>query len=415
MGVLKKLKKYKWIIGTVMKAPWSLKKKLIAGVRHKKDNYYPPDYEERHADFKNLIYCMLCPNMCRFECPVVNATKTEKHAPAGKSWIAYYLEMGRLAPTDENVMPLFEGCAHCDACKEWCPFDFSVGDLLEGVAADLYDQDALPPAVKQLTAQVREHDGLYDAKQYAAASKPLRDMKLGEVYYFPGCVTMAHHPKTIESIAKIAEKAGTSLVADPDSRVCCGAPSIYAGDLEGATRLAQTNADFIQQLSVKKIVCECPECTHALREQYPKLGVDLGVPVVHVTEWIADLLAEGKIKLAPSDEPGVSYHDPCVLARKLGNTRFPRKILQALFPETFVEVPYNQKETHCCGYGGVVNVVAPETAGIMAKKRLAEFRQVGAKTLVTCCPTCELSFLKYDEAVEFEVRDLVDLVAEHLK
>ncbi|MHA1730425.1 MAG: (Fe-S)-binding protein [Promethearchaeota archaeon] len=416
-------KKYKWLISTMLKAPWPLKKALVKGFRSKKKKYYPPNYDKKkgipHANMKNIIYCMLCPNMCRFECPAVNVTKNEKHAPAGKARIAYYLEMGRLPGTPENVTPLFEGCVHCDACRVWCPFDFSVGDFLEGVAADLHEQGALPAPVSEFATRVRDNSGLYPADKYAASVKTIkREMKLGEVYYFPGCTTMAHSPGVVAAMAKIAEKSGEHLVADPDARVCCGAPSVLAGDLDTARELAKKNAEYINELGVNAVVCECPECTYALREQYKALGVELDAPVVHATEWIAKLLDEGKIDVEPVDESSgevASYHDPCVLARKLKVTEAPRAILDRLFPETFRESFYKGDETHCCGYGGLVNVVDPEVAAKMSRKRLAEFDKVGARTITTCCPTCELSFQKHDEDLKFDVKNLVEHGAGQLK
>ncbi len=419
MGIISKYKKYKWIIATVLKAPWSLKKALVKGFREKKDHYYPPNYEEREADIKKLIYCMLCPNMCRFECPAVNATKREAHAPAGKARIAYYLEMDRLEKTPENILPLFEGCVHCHACREWCPFDFSVGDLLEGVAADLLAANSTLPEVKAFDETLREKESLYEPDEYRTAKQILETkMKTGEIYYFPGCVTMAHTPSTIEAIVKISEKAGEPLQSNPGTRVCCGAPSIYGGDFETAKELARKNAEYINQLGVKAMVCECPECAYTFKEQYPKFEATIEVPVLHVTEWIQQLLAEGKISLKKETDPKdelVSYHDPCLLARKLKVTEPPRVILQTIYPENFQEVHYNRKETHCCGFGGLENVVNPDLADKISKKRLAEFDQVGASTIVTCCPTCELSLLRNNEDVRFEIKDITELVAEHLE
>ena len=134
MSGIKKIKKYGWMIRAIAKTKIKVKQAMVRGLRRKK-SYYPR--KATKADMDNLVKCSLCPNMCRFDCPAVQASKNETHSPAKKATIGYYLEMDRLEKTAENIIPLFEGCVHCSACKMWCPFDFAVGDLLDGVAADL--------------------------------------------------------------------------------------------------------------------------------------------------------------------------------------------------------------------------------------------------------------------------------------
>ncbi|MFX0093295.1 MAG: (Fe-S)-binding protein [Candidatus Hodarchaeota archaeon] len=415
------LKKNSWIIKAVLQAEWSLKKRLLRGYRQKKKKYYPST--PTNADIKNLINCMLCPNMCRFDCPAVQASKRETHAPATKSRIAYYLEMDRLEKTPENILPLVEGCTHCDGCKVWCPFDFSVGELLEVVAIDLFQNGALPGTLNEFIQRIRQNNGLYPSEKYESAIKTLKGMDQGEVYYFPGCTTMAHMSQPgsiIHGIVKISTKADVPLVARPKDRWCCGAPSLYAGDLEKAKELALHNRKHIRELKPKVIICECPECAYMLREQYSNIGAELKIPVLHVTEWLLSLLGEEKItlskeKIEVNKTKFLGFHDPCVLARKLGITDAPRQILHKIAPETLKESPYSGKYTHCCGFGGLVSITNPEIAAAMSKQRLGEFVKLNIDTIVSCCPTCELSFLRNDTLMKFEIKDLIEVVASLLE
>ena len=54
----------------------------------------------------------------------------------------------------------------------------------------------------------------------------------------------------------------------------------------------------------------------------------------------------------------------------------------------------------------------PELALQMAKNRLQEFSQDKVKTIVTSCPTCWYSFMKANENFEFEIQDLLEIVAD---
>ena len=95
--------------------------------RQKKTNFYPEG--EFNADVENLINCMLCPNMCRFDCGTLVASQNESMSPAYKARIGYYLTMGIIDPADsanKEFINLMYKCTNEENCKIWCPFDFSV-------------------------------------------------------------------------------------------------------------------------------------------------------------------------------------------------------------------------------------------------------------------------------------------------
>ncbi|MBD3190332.1 MAG: hypothetical protein GF308_06795 [Candidatus Heimdallarchaeota archaeon] len=415
MGKIKDLMRKSWLLKTFLRARWPVKQQLIKGFLQRK-KYYPK--ESVNADIKNLINCMLCPNMCRFDCPAVQASKKETHAPATKARIGYYLEMNRLEKIPENILPLFEGCVHCSGCQVHCPFDFAVGDLLEGVAVDLFSKQQLPQSIMTFSERISKNNGLYPTEKYQQAYNALSPLSEGDIYYFPGCVTMGNNTKVISGIAKIANKVNRSLISKPQERWCCGAPLMYAGDLEKAKELAEHNKAHFQSLDIKTIICECPECTYMLREKYKQLGYDLKIPVLHVSEWLASLLAEGALEIQNGEKETffvnnlpIGFHDPCVLARKLGVLDPPRELLMAMFPNSLREVPYSREITHCCGFGGLVNIANSEIANQMAQNRLAEFKKAEIKTIVTSCPTCYYSFMKNNTELQFEIFDLVEAVA----
>ncbi|MFW9922423.1 MAG: (Fe-S)-binding protein [Candidatus Thorarchaeota archaeon] len=419
MGIIKKIRKQGWMIRSFVRVKFKVKKQLVKGFRNQ-NNFFPK--KETNADIKNLMNCMLCPNMCRFDCPAVQASKKETHSPAVKARIGYYLEMDRLDKITENILPLFEGCVHCSGCKIWCPFDFAVGDLLEGVAIDLYQEDCLPKPIKEFSQRIRDNNGLYNKEKYSRAISSLKDMDTGEYYYFPGCVTIGNNLEVITGIRKIAEKAQIKIVSKPDQRQCCGAPSLYSGDIEKSKELAQFNINHFTSFDVKGIICECPECANMLENGYRKLGYQLDIPIYHISEWLVNLIQSGKIKLKDGEKSKsynkffpISYHDPCVLARKMNKSHFSYIILEQLFPNNFKVNPYSKEKTHCCGFGGLVNIVNHDLANEMAKRRLAEFAKEGIKTIVTSCPTCKYSFMKNNEKMQFEIVDLIELVSEMME
>ena len=76
--------------------------------------------------------------------------------------------------------------------------------------------------------------------------------------------------------------------------------------------------------------------------------------MVHIAEFTADLIANGKLKLDPmrNDRLTVTYHDSCNIARGMGLLEEPRYILRSVC-RRFHEMPENtiREQSFCCGSG----------------------------------------------------------------
>ncbi len=80
--------------------------------------------------------------------------------------------------------------------------------------------------------------------------------------------------------------------------------------------------------------------------------------MVHITEFTADLIRNGKLDLTPSrnDYMKVTYHDSCNPARGMGLFEEPRYVIQNVCNH-FYEMPPNtiREQTFCCGSGSGLN------------------------------------------------------------
>lgn len=80
--------------------------------------------------------------------------------------------------------------------------------------------------------------------------------------------------------------------------------------------------------------------------------------MVHITEFTADLIKHGKLKLDPSRNNHVvpTFHDSCNPARAMGLLDEPRYILNKVCNQ-FYEMPDNtiREQTFCCGSGSGLN------------------------------------------------------------
>jgi len=80
--------------------------------------------------------------------------------------------------------------------------------------------------------------------------------------------------------------------------------------------------------------------------------------MVHLVEFTADLIKNGKLKLDPSrnDHQIVTYHDSCNPARGMGFMDEPRYVIENVC-NNFYEMPPNtiREQTFCCGSGSGLN------------------------------------------------------------
>ena len=139
--------------------------------------------------------------------------------------------------------------------------------------------------------------------------------------------------------------------------------------------------------------------------------------VTHITEYLADLVEQGKLKPTKPVDMTVTYHDPCHLGRlsepwiawkgvqrerhmrvydpprvlrrgTYGVYEPPRDLLKSIPGVKLVEMDRIKEYAWCCGAGGGVRETNPEFAAWTAAERMAEAESTGAEALVTACPHC---------------------------
>jgi heterodisulfide reductase subunit D len=146
------------------------------------------------------------------------------------------------------------------------------------------------------------------------------------------------------------------------------------------------------------------------------------VEVQHATEFLADLLEAGSLKLREVEET-VTYHDPCDLGRKGGVTEAPRRILAQIPGLRLVEMAENRDSSHCCGGGGNLESFAPEMSQAVGRNRIRQAADVGVGTLVSACQQCERTLANAARAekargntrVRMRVKDITEVVLEAME
>lgn len=371
--------------------------------------------------------CALCPNMCRFLCPVAAAEKSEAVTPRGKATLALDLGRGAL-PLSEETAGLLYRCAGCRACREWCPSGCDLVAVLEGPRAEAARGGFAPAEVRGVRDRLVRDRSLHGpAGELALRLERFRELAdpLASTLYFPGCAAVASRSKAVEASLRFFEAAGEP-VALPRGEICCGLPLDVLGYVEEATGFARGLADSVAEGGFATVVSGCPMCVWAMRERYPRLGVTLPARVVHTSEFMEELAATGRLPAPREGAPGrgrprqhcagaepVTYHDPCYLGRYLGVYEPPRRLLAEVAGLKVAEMDRTRELAACCGGSPALDFPAPPTATAVGRRRLAEAARTGARTLVTACPHC-LEMLSGAAEAGLEVRDLAEVLAARL-
>ena len=177
--------------------------------------------------------------------------------------------------------------------------------------------------------------------------------KQPEVLFWVGCAGSFDDraKKITKAFVKLLIKAEISFAVLGPEESCTGDPAKRAGNEFLFQMQAMTNIEVLNGYEVKKIVTSCPHCFNTLKNEYPSLGGEY--EVVHHTQFLKQLLDEGKLKVEASKfkDKRITFHDPCYLGRANNEYEAPRDVLAKLESE-LIEMKSCKAKGLCCGAGG---------------------------------------------------------------
>jgi Fe-S oxidoreductase len=213
------------------------------------------------------------------------------------------------------------------------------------------------------------------------------------VLFWVGCAASYDDraKKIARATAKLLKQAGVDFAILGQEENCTGDPARRVGNEFLFATLAEGNATTLNgykdQGGAKTVVTTCPHCFNSLKNEYPDFGLKL--EVVHHTDFLLGLLAEGKLVPQNPVEGRVVYHDSCYLGRYNGIYDPPREILRRIPGVELVEAEYWTKQRGlCCGAGGGQMFMEEQNKDRVNVKRTLQLLDTGAQTIASACPFC---------------------------
>ncbi len=315
-------------------------------------------------------------------------------------------------------------CTICGQCKTVCPSSLDTISMWENMREFLVANGAGPlPAHEQLIKSIENYDNpwMQPRTQRSRWSKRLdktvrvKDAlnEKAEVLYFVGC-TAAFDPNIREmatNTALVLDKAKVDFGTLGNDEGCCGSTLLRTGLVESAKKSALKNMELFERAGAHTIVTSCAGCYKTIRQDYPKFG-KVNARVVHITQFVDELLRSGNLRLTKPFDQKVTFHDPCHLGRHNKLFDEPRRILQAIPRVQIVEMERNREEARCCGAGGGVKTAFPELAQKISMLRVDDAERAGADAMVTSCPFCYQSLKAGIESrgSKLKMMDLMEIV-----
>ena len=312
-------------------------------------------------------------------------------------------------------------CTTCRACEEQCPVMISYVDKIVDIRRNLMMVRNEFPHQLQKPFQGMETNGNpwnLSRMDRAAWSDGLEiptfaDNPKAEVLYWVGCAASYDDraKKVARATAKLLKMAKVDFAILAQEENCTGDPARRAGNEMLFMMLAEGNVatlnGYKEQGGMKTVVTACPHCFNTLKNEYPDLGAKL--EVVHHTDFLLGLLAEGKLTPVNAAEGKVVYHDSCYLGRYNDVYESPREILKRIPGVELVEAEYwNRQRGLCCGAGGAQMWMEEQNTNRVNVKRTLQLVDTGAKTVASGCPFCAVMItdgIKSQE-LETEVKQL---------
>ncbi len=416
--------------------------------------------EDHEADMTRCSRCSDCkfapasqldPDRAEI-CPSIREFGFHSYSAGGRFVAGLSFLSGRVGHSPA-LLDLLYRCQMCGACDVACKKDRELEplEMMQSFRERCVQDGQTLPALDRVIESLDRSDNMALAPREGrgdwAKGLGARDLTTEQVdvAYHAGCRLSYDRKqwKIARAAIEVLHGAGVEVGIAGDDEICCGGRAFEMGYADRLERQADRIRETLRRAGVKTLLTSCAHCYHAFAVLYRKIGLELGIEVVHMAEYVNRLVAQGTLRLTRSVPADVTYHDPCHLGRLAepwvewsgvekkemvqlvlhdppkefrrgagGTYGEPRELLGRIPGVRLAEMKRTHAYGFCCGSGGGVREAYPEFAAATAGERFDEAIETGAEVLASACPWCLEGLEKSARAkgATVEVCDVVELV-----
>jgi Fe-S oxidoreductase len=324
---------------------------------------------------------------------------------------------------DENVTEdVIWACTSCRACEIACPVFIEQVDKIYDIRRNLVMMESRFPAEVQNVFKNMETNatpwafGASERANWAEGLgiKTMADDANVDVLLWVGCAGSYddRNKKVLRSFASLLKKAGIKFAILGTEEQCTGDPARRIGNEYLYQTLAKANIETMNRYNVKRVVTACPHCFNTIKNEYKDFGGSY--EVLHHSQFLAKLIAEGKIKPTKTLDETVTFHDSCYLGRWNNIYEQPRDVIKSLPAARMVEMKNNHDQSMCCGAGGGRMWMEEKIGKKVNVARTEQALNTKAGIIASSCPFCMTMMTDGVKTKEMEgkvrVMDIAELI-----
>ncbi len=403
-------------------------------------------FDAHHPPAQELLDdCVHC-GFCLPTCPTYALWGEEMDSPRGRIYLMEMAERGEI-PLEGAFTTHMDRCLGCMACVTACPSGVQYDRLLEATRpqiernvarsrSDRWFREAIfmlfpyrrrlraaslggalyqklrPKNMDRLLAKLPARFARIVAMESLLPPVTVRDAfarmpvrtpavgpRRGRVGMLTGCVQDVFFHPVNQATARVLASEGYDVIA-PREQACCGALGLHAGREQESIVRAKALIEVFERAAVDVVAVNVAGCGSSMKEYGELLADDpawtdraqaFSDKVRDISEVLAEALDEPRAERHRIDAT-VVYHDACHLGHAQKIRTQPREVLRSIPGVSLVELP---EAEICCGSAGIYNMLQPEAAGDLGRRKADHIRGTGADLLVTANPGCLLQIQSY--------------------
>ena len=319
-------------------------------------------------------------------------------------------------------------CVSCGACMEECPVVVEhIPTIMDMRRFLVLEESKIPETGMNALLSMEQRGHPWRGTQFSRTDwaegldvPTIAENPGAEVLFWVGCTgALEQRSQGIaRSMVKVLKSSGVNFAILGEEESCTGDPARRMGNEYLFQILAQQAIETLNGHKVTKIVTICPHCFNTMRNEYPKFGGDY--QVLHYSQYVDELIREGRVKPIKMVNTTMAYHDSCFLGRHNGVYDEPRNVAKAIPGLKLVEMePRCRERGFCCGAGGGHMWIEESQGTRINHARTDHFLETDADTVGVSCPFCMQMMTEGIQAKGMDqskqAKDVLELLAESLE